>query len=157
MLLPVAKARVLDTHFLNVELDMYSKCDLRPLVDQLGRKVIVLFSGREKRKFSAHLEIAGHARTADATIRAFCRLIENLPVAERKMWDAASIRSFSIGIQAEIGSPVRDFRIARETLAVASNLGAEIVFTVYAPTPQPHRSAGTFVRFDSLTEQIISR
>lgn len=122
-----------DTHFLNVDLDIYSKHDLQPLVDRLRRKVRVLFVGLEKRKFSAHLEIAGKANTADATIRAFCRLIDGLPEPERKLWDVAIVRSFSIGVQAEIDSPVRDFQVRQGTLAAVSNIGAEIVLTVYAP------------------------
>jgi len=124
----------LDTHFLNVDLDIYSKRDLRPLVDRLGRKVRVLFAGREKKNFSAHLEIASSPNTADAIIRTFCRLIEHLPESERKIWDAAIVRSFSIGVQAEIGSPVRDFQVKQGTVTAVSNVDAEIVVTVYAPT-----------------------
>lgn len=123
----------LDTHFLNVDLDIYSRRDLQPLVDRLGRKVLVLFAGREGRKFSAHLEIASKANTADSTIRAFCRLIGDLPEPERKIWDAAIVRSFSIGVQAEIGSPVRDFQVGQGTVTAVSGVGAEIALTIYAP------------------------
>ena len=123
----------LDTHFLNVDLDIYSKRDLQPLVDRLGHKVRVLFAGREKNKFSAHLEIASNPNTADATIRAFCRLLDDLPQLERKIWDVAIVRSFSVGVQAEIGSPVRDFQIKQGTVTAAANVGAEIVLTIYAP------------------------
>jgi hypothetical protein len=129
--MPIAPS--LDTHFLNVDLDIYSKRDLQPLVDRVGRKVRVLFAGREKRTFSAHFEIASNPNNADATIRAFCRLIDDLPEAERKIWDAAIVRSFSVGVRAEIGSPVRDFQIKQQTVMAVSNVGAEIVLTVYAP------------------------
>ncbi len=133
-------ARASNTHFLNVDLDVYSKRDLRPLVDCLERKVHVLFVGRERRKFSAHLEIAGNARSADATIRAFCKLIGDLPRGVRKIWDAATLRSFSVGVHAEIGSPVRDFRIKPATVTAVSTVGAEIVLTVYAPKRENPRS-----------------
>jgi hypothetical protein len=123
----------MDTYFRNVDLDIYANGDLQPLVDRLGRKVHVLFAGREKRRFAAHLEIAGNPRTADATIRAFCRLIEDLPQRERKIWNAAIVRSFSIGVQAEIDSPVRDFQVKQGTVTGVSNIGAEIVLTVYPP------------------------
>jgi len=76
---------------------------------------------------------AGGPKTADATIRAFCRLIDHLPESERKIWDVATVRSFSIGVEAEIGSPVRDFQISGATVAAVSSIGAEIVLTVYAP------------------------
>jgi hypothetical protein len=70
------------TEFLNVDLDIYSKHDLQPLIERLGRKVHVLYVGRERGKYSAHLEVAKNTKTADSTLRAFCRLIEDLPKPE---------------------------------------------------------------------------
>ena len=119
------------THFLNVDLDIYSRRDLGALVERLGKKVHVLFAGREGRRYCAHLEIVGEATTPDSTIRMFCRLIESLPVAERSLWDAATVRSFSIGIQAGTVPNPCDFRVHAETLRRAAELGAQIVFTVY--------------------------
>lgn len=132
----MATAPVLDTHFLNVDLDIFSRRDLQPLVGRFGRKVHVLFVGRERGRFSAHIEVAKRITTADSTIRAFCRLICSLPEAERQIWDAAIVRSFSIGVQAEAGSPVRDFQVSQGTVTAVSNVGAEIVLTVYAPSPK---------------------
>jgi hypothetical protein len=34
------------THFLNVDLDIYSKADLQPLVSALAKKIMVLYVGR---------------------------------------------------------------------------------------------------------------
>lgn len=121
------------THFLNVDLDLYSKRDLLPLVESFGRKVVVLMVGRESGRFSAHLEVARQTTTADATIRAFCRMVNALPEQGRKLWDGATVRSFSIGVQAEIDSPVRDFRIEQRTVKAVADIGAEIVLTIYAP------------------------
>ena len=129
--MPVAPSLV--THCLNVDLDIYSRRDLQPLVDRFGRKVLVLFAGRERGDVSAHLELARRTISADATIRAFCRLVDDLPESERKIWDAAFLRSFSVGVRAESGSPVRDFRIGQGTVTSVSEIGAEIVLTVYAP------------------------
>jgi hypothetical protein len=126
-----------NTHFLNVDLDIYSRRDLKPLVNRFGTKVIVLFMGKTKRKYSAHLEIERYCTTPDSTIRAFCRLVNDLPEPERNIWDAAVVRSFSVGVQAEIGSPVRDFQVRRETVTAVSEISAEIVLTVYAPTTVP--------------------
>ena len=128
-----------ETHFLNVDLDIYSKRDLQPLVDRLGRKVFVNYVGRERGKFSAHLEVAKIPTTADAAIRAFCRLIGDLPEPERKIWDAAIVRSFSIGVQAGRRTPVRDFQVRQSTVAQVSEVGAEIVLTVYARMREPRR------------------
>ena len=60
------------THYLNVDLDIYAKCDLQPLVTALGKSVVVLYCGRMKRTHCAHLELARDTKTADSTIRRFC-------------------------------------------------------------------------------------
>jgi hypothetical protein len=39
------------THFLNVDLDIYSRSDLQPLVDGFGRKVSVMYVGKLKGKY----------------------------------------------------------------------------------------------------------
>jgi hypothetical protein len=88
------------THFLNVDLDIYSKADLQPLVSALGKKVMVLYVGRVRQTHCALLEVAKITRTADATIRAFGSLIQALPKPERNLWNAAKIRDFNIGVQA---------------------------------------------------------
>lgn len=86
------------THFLNVDLDIHSKSDLQPLVAVLGEKVLVLHVGRHKRTYHGHLEVT-KLKDADQTIRVFCALIQELPRAERKMWNDAKLREFNIGVQ----------------------------------------------------------
>ena len=102
-------------------------------MDRLGRKVFVLYVGRERRKYSAHLEIARHVTTPDSVIRALCRLIEGLPAAERRLWNRATVRSFSIGVQAGTRPNSCDFEIHPATVKAVSDLDAQIVFTVAAP------------------------
>ncbi len=126
------RTRLSATHFLNVDLDIYSKYDLQPLVKALGRKVIVLYVGRERKKYSAHLEVAKNVRTADSAIWAFCGLIEGLPKPRRALWNTANVRSFSIGIQAGMQPNSCDFVVRPKTLQAASLLGAQIILTVYA-------------------------
>ena len=66
------KRKAPNSQFLNVDLDVYSRSDLQPLVKGFGKKVIALYVGREKRMYSVHLELAGFQRpSADATIRHF--------------------------------------------------------------------------------------
>jgi hypothetical protein len=88
------------TEFLNVDLDIYAPFDLQPLVSSLGKKVMVLYVGRERRSYTAHLELAGRAKSADSIIRGFCALIRALPRAEQQLWNRAKRRDFSIGVQA---------------------------------------------------------
>jgi hypothetical protein len=126
------------THFLNVDLDIYSIHDLQPLVHSFGRKVNVLYVGRDMRKFCAHLELAKSTKSANSTIWAFCVLISALPKQERERWDAAKVRDFSIGIQAGNYPNPCDFAIEAKTLKAVSDLSARIVFTVY-PFEKPSK------------------
>ncbi len=137
----ISKDRSSATYYLNVDLDVYSNRDLRPLVSAFGKKANVLYVGRDPRgKYSAHLEITGRTHTADATIRAFCRLIEGLPERARLRWKDATVRSFSIGVQAGTRPNPRDFRIRQSTVKAVSEVGAEIVLTIYAPVePSPSK------------------
>src|SRR5207249_10952612 len=112
--------------------------DLHAAVTALGRKVFVLYVGRIRRTHRAHLELAKLTRTADATIRGFCSLIEALPKLERDLWNAAKARDFNIGVQAGVEPHSTEFALAAETLKAAYELGARIVFTVYAPE-QPRK------------------
>jgi hypothetical protein len=120
------------THFLNVDLDIYSKHNLQSLVKGFGRKVIALYVGRERGKYIAHLEVAKNTKTADSAIWEFCSLIEALPEAERAEWNAATVRSFSIGIQAGTQPNTCDFTIQPRTVRAVSLVGAQIVLTIYA-------------------------
>jgi hypothetical protein len=125
------------THFLNVDLDIYSKHDLQPLVKRLGEKVFALYVGRDRGEYSAHLEVAKNTRTADSTIRAFCGFIVDLPKRERSLWNTATVRSFSIGIQAGTQPYSCDFTIRPGTVRAISDVGSQIVITIYAPEMAP--------------------
>jgi hypothetical protein len=124
---------ITDTHYLNVDLDIYAKCDLQPLVTALGKSVVVLYCGRMKRTHCAHLELARDTKTADSTIRRFCTLLEGLPRVQRGVWNAAKIRAFNIGVQAGMQPHSSELILTAETVERAAKLGAQIVFTVYAP------------------------
>lgn len=121
------------TRFLNVDLDIFSRSDLQPLVTSLGAKVIVLYVGKDRRRYCARLELARIMKSADSTIRAFCRLIQSLPESGRDLWNAAIAREFNIGVQAGRQPHSCDFVLAAETVQAVSDVGARILFTVYAP------------------------
>lgn len=121
------------THFLNVDLDLFSKSNLQPLVTAMGDRVSVLYVGRHKGTFRAHLELAGLAKNADSTIRSFCRLIRGLPSTALKLWNHANHRDFNIGVQAGHQPAPYEIPLASETVTAASDLNARIVLTIYAP------------------------
>jgi hypothetical protein len=121
------------THYLNVDLEIYSKRNLQPLAKGFGRKVFVLYVGREYRKFCLKLEAAKNVKTADTAIKTFCDLIERLPEPQRALWNTATVRSFSIGIQAGTQPNPCDFTIRPKTVEAVFLVGAQIVLTIYAP------------------------
>jgi hypothetical protein len=108
------------THFLNVDLDIYSMSNLQPLVSALGKKVFELHVGRYKRTYCAHLELNRITINADSTIRAFCALIGSLPRAERELWNTAKFRDFNIGVQAAAQPHSHQITLAAETVKAAS-------------------------------------
>jgi hypothetical protein len=121
------------TEFLNVDLEIYARYDLQPLVSALGKKVMVRYVGRERRSYAAKLEIAGLTKSADSIIRRFCTLIQSLPRAERQLWNRANRREFSVGIQAGEEPNASDFVVEASTVQAVGRLGARIVLTVYSP------------------------
>ncbi len=121
------------SHFLNVDLDLFSKSNLQPLVTAMGDAVFVLHVGRYKRTYRAHLEIPGLVKNADSAIQKFCSLIRSLPSEARQLWDSAKRRELNIGVQAGLQPDAYEIPLTTETLRAASGVNARIVFTIYAP------------------------
>src|SRR5258708_38519155 len=123
------------TSFLNVDLDIYSKSNLQPLVTAMGKKVHVLFVGRIKRTYQAHLELreSGLSESADSIIRGFCVLIRALPKAALELWNAAKVRDFNVGVEAAMQPHSHEIALASKTVRAAAEVNARIVLTVYAP------------------------
>jgi hypothetical protein len=120
------------TRFLNVDLDLYSRSDLKPLVTALGQRVLTLHVGREGQTYSAHLELSREPKTADFAIRTLAALIHALPKLERNLWDTAKVRDFNVGVQAALEPRSYEVALAYETIKIASELKARIVLTIYA-------------------------
>jgi len=122
-----------ETHFANVDLDIHSRSDLEPIAAAMGDKVNVLFVGRVRRHYEAHLELSRITQTADSTIRGFCALIRQLPKAGRRLWDNATIREFNIGIQSQMKPIAFEITIGEAAVKEASERNARIGFTIYSP------------------------
>lgn len=54
--------------FANVDLDINSSKDLRPLVDAFGRKVIEMWVGKVRRTYEAHLELGWEKKQTPTSI-----------------------------------------------------------------------------------------
>jgi hypothetical protein len=119
---------------MNVDLDIYSRSSLEPLVAAMGQRVRVLFVGRTQRIYEAHLELRRITQTADSTIRGFCALIRTLSKEQRNSWDQARVREFSVGIQARLKPITFEITLDERTVRAAYEVNARINFTIYSPS-----------------------
>ncbi len=121
--------------FLNVDLEIDSAGDLQPLLESVGGKLLVLHCGRIFRTYCARLELPKQPKSADAAIRGLCAVVSGLDKKGRELWNGAKRRNFSIGIQAGAKPHSHDFPLQPATVKAVAELGAGIIFTVYAPDP----------------------
>jgi hypothetical protein len=120
-----------ETEYLNVDLEIWSRSDLQPLVDAFGDRVTALHVGRIKGRHFAGLELTAMTKTADQTIRRLAALVESLPRAARRLWNKAERREFNLGIKA--GQNQYAFRclVDPEALRALSDIDGRVVITVY--------------------------
>ena len=137
-----------ETLFMNVDVDVYSKTSLQPLVAAFGKKVIVHHVGREGRDQSAHFSLAStHRDDADTLAYRLAGLVTRLPRAARQLWDRARRRDFNLGIQAGMTPYSHEIALTRRTLARVAAVGGRIVITTYAPAaPSPIRTRSSRVQ-----------
>ena len=121
------------TTLLNVDLDIWSITPLDDLLRSFGRRVFVLHTGKEGRRYAAHLELArdGASRGADALIRDFVALVRGLPPKGRALWNRAQRRDFNVGIQAASQPYSYELPLEVSTVRAAAAVNARIVFTIY--------------------------
>jgi hypothetical protein len=130
----MAISKLDDSLFMNVDLDIYSKTNLQPLVDALGSSIIEMWVGRVRRTYEAHLEVSWEPRkTPSSVILRFCRLIRALPAKERGIWNAAKTKSFDIGIEAPKRHRHFWSSVSPEAVRAAAEVGAQIAITIYGP------------------------
>ena len=123
-----------ETHFLNVDLDIWSKKSLAPLVEAFGSGVFLLHEGWEDPLYGAHLEVCSMVARggAEALIGQFVTMIEKLPPGARRHWNAAERREFNIGVQGSFKPHCYELRLKDSTLAAAARVRAGVVVTIYA-------------------------
>ncbi len=128
------------THFLNVDLEVRSKDALTELVQAFEPGAMALSCMAIPDGYLANLELATQPAEAEAAIRSFASLIERLPPRARDLWNKASVRDFSIGVEAG-GSPSHfEAALTPAVLELAAALGARITFVVYVNAPEPAAS-----------------
>ena len=119
------------TQFLNVDLDLWSRSSLDPLIKAFGRKIIALHMGKDGREYRAHLELASESDNPDVALRRFVKLVEELPRPAKTLWNRARVREFNIGIQSAAKPHSFEMRLKDATVRAVARVNAQIGMTVY--------------------------
>jgi hypothetical protein len=119
------------TRFINVDLDVRAKTDLAALVPAFEPGAYVLGCTKVKGGYFANWELAGQPLEPNIAIRRFVKLIEALAPKTRAIWNRASKREFSIGVEAGRLPASTEFALNPSTLKLAAGVGAGVVFVVY--------------------------
>ena len=127
--------------FINVDLDVESADELRPLIDAMDPHAYSL----ERPPGQASFEVNEPSpNDPEDVILDFIRIVKSLPPAARKVWDAASKRVFDIGLQSGRDPFRQSYSIGIETLRQATDIGAHIAITIYAvELPEYDAAVGT--------------
>ena len=117
--------------FLNVDLDIESKVNLMPIIENLEQEVIVLHHDQSKGYHRCSFELSTYISNPDDIISYFCHLIENCPENVRKIWNQCCVRTFDIGY--ESGNKPRAFssKLQASTIQKVARVGASIIVTIY--------------------------
>jgi len=119
------------TYFLNVDLEIESRTKLDSLVAAMGKKVSVLHSGPGfKRPHLVSLESSREHKSADGTIHALCAVVESLPPAAHRVWNAAH-KEFDVGYELRLSERSSHFTLRQDTLERMARLGATLGVTYY--------------------------
>jgi hypothetical protein len=129
------------TEFLNVDLEIFSRTRLDPLVEAFGEKVFVLGVRQLGRLYFASVEL-NEAGTPDKLIRRMVALVKKLPRPARSLWNRAKSRDFNIGIEAAARSTAFELRLESQTLEAVTTVDGRIIITVYAPERLPKSHGG---------------
>jgi hypothetical protein len=129
------------THFITVDLDVYSKRRLKALADGFGDKVMVLYEGPWEGRYSAFFGSYAAVRTpsrpagptCDEVIQAWIVLIKRLPPAARRFWQSAQSRVFNIGIQSGLDPHALKIQVSARVIRQIEKLRASILITTYPP------------------------
>ncbi|GMT97182.1 hypothetical protein KH5H1_13010 [Corallococcus caeni] len=117
------------THFLNIDLELRGTAGVRELVQALEPSMLVL----RVTDTEASLEHREQPQSVEEGLHWLAQVVESLPSDARKHWDACETRTMDVGIQADSQPTAALFPVSRDAMAALLRIGAELLFTVYAP------------------------
>jgi hypothetical protein len=85
-------------HFINVDLEVWSRTDLSAFADAVRGKAFVVYVGKIRRRFLANLEARlSKVSSPEATIWALLELVGSFSPVARAAWKGAQARVFNVG------------------------------------------------------------
>lgn len=143
--------------YLNVDLEVRSCHDLKPLVDALFPELHTLYVGRIGKKHFASFEISTLRNAPGPAIKVMLHALSKLPERARRSWDLADDRVFDIGFEQKEGDRRFTWSLRQKTLAEVARFRARIAVSMY-PMPK-HREVGgrTRTRGSGIKDQRFKR
>lgn len=123
-------------NFCNVDLEVMFSKEPKVLLRELGRKVIVLYSGAHPKGHLVALELSSFTRDAHKTMRRWIKLLGTLSPAAQREYRKAFSRVFDLGFEVSMAEKSVQIELPKEHLAALAKLGASYVVTLYAAEPQ---------------------
>jgi hypothetical protein len=122
------------SRFITVDLEIFSRQDLKPLVDALSPKLSVSYLDEEFNLNKAYLGwVWPQFKSPEDGILRICRLVQRLGAAEQKLWDSAKSRSFDIGFSSPSKETYYWSAISSKAIRAAAELNIQIAITIYGP------------------------
>jgi hypothetical protein len=87
-------------HFINVDLEVWSKEDLASMARWLEDKCLLLHAGKIRGRFHLSIEASCSSTTPDEAISALLQIVRALPPAAKRLWKRAESRVFNVGYDA---------------------------------------------------------
>ncbi|MEM6332686.1 MAG: hypothetical protein AAF823_05040 [Planctomycetota bacterium] len=123
--------------YISVDLEIESRSDLTPLLDELSDEITVMYRGDGPRGGVASFQLPVDAEDPETDLSRLCSLIENLTEDSRRLWDEAMSRTFDLGYLS--GTTPRNLRtlVQASTMERIAHLGGTFAITIYPPSDDP--------------------
>ncbi|MCK5831207.1 MAG: hypothetical protein KAH20_12995 [Methylococcales bacterium] len=116
--------------FLNIDLDIVSKNDLAPIIEEFGDQVCVLNNEWSNGNYYASFE-TGYTEE-NKIIETYVALVNDLSPDAGKLWNECILREFNFGYNC--GETPHAFRskVSSKSVKGLSEIGGSIVVTIYS-------------------------
>jgi hypothetical protein len=118
-----------EIEFLNIDLDIESKVDISPIVDEFGDRVSVHRNEHYEGQYCVSFE-NGYMKENEI-IEEYVSLVDGLSPRSKKIWDSCSKREFDFGYNS--GETPNNFhsKISANSINSLAKVGGSVVITIY--------------------------